>query len=294
MSPLTTDSGVRGSPGLPRFVEFLDAAESLLRALQDPRRALRAPDRLASTAIKFLAPHGTKGLLRDVKSIARDHHQESTEEANIAAVHRLVDGIARQIQGLYVYDQIHLRSVPLDQVLARLRKPLLKKQARTQLQGLIGVLRGLASHEIHAEPMPHRRSRTQSPFVHVYMAYCREDRAVIRKVAAFFRQQGVRYFLDEKEIVLGDSIPAKVSEGLGSYTHFLLFWSQAAVRSRFLDSEWGTAFMKEVYESKPLLPVLLDGADLPNILSHKSFLVLDAGEGLARGMAAILKAIRSR
>ena len=289
------DESAQVGPELPRFSGLLAEAESLLDRLPDPRRTLRTPDRIANSAIKLIMPHGSKGLLRDVKGIAREIHEASTEESSLAEVQRFVDGVTGRLQGLYIYHQVRRRSLPLDSVLARLRRPLSKKRARTQIEGVIAVLRELRSCEIHAETFSRRsQAGARDSFIHAYLAYCRSDRAAIDQAAAFFKQYGVRYFFDEKDISLGESIPEKVSKGLGSYSHFLLFWSHAASRSRFLDSEWGIAFMNEVYEDRPLIPVLLDDAELPAILSHKSYVTLPLGDGFTRGMAQILQVLRTR
>ena len=48
----------------------------------------------------------------------------------------------------------------------------------------------------------------------VFLSHSAKDKAVVRDVAARLKQDGVRVWLDEEQIKPGDSIPAKIEDGL--------------------------------------------------------------------------------
>ena len=48
----------------------------------------------------------------------------------------------------------------------------------------------------------------------VFLSHSSKDKAVVRAVAERLRADGLRVWLDEWEIRPGDSIPAKIEEGL--------------------------------------------------------------------------------
>lgn len=52
-------------------------------------------------------------------------------------------------------------------------------------------------------------------FTHdVFLSHSSRDKPVVRELAARLKRDGVRVWLDEEQIKPGDSIPAKVEEGL--------------------------------------------------------------------------------
>jgi hypothetical protein len=48
----------------------------------------------------------------------------------------------------------------------------------------------------------------------VFLSHSAKDKAVVRPLAARLKKDGVRVWLDEEQIKPGDSIPAKIEEGL--------------------------------------------------------------------------------
>ncbi|HSS76033.1 MAG TPA: toll/interleukin-1 receptor domain-containing protein, partial [Thermoanaerobaculia bacterium] len=48
----------------------------------------------------------------------------------------------------------------------------------------------------------------------VFLSHSAKDKAVVRPIAERLRTDGLRVWLDDWEILPGDSIPAKIEEGL--------------------------------------------------------------------------------
>jgi len=69
-----------------------------------------------------------------------------------------------------------------------------------------------------------RRSQREAlmpdDFTHdVFLSHSSKDKAVVRAVAERLRADGLRVWLDDWEIRPGDSIPAKIEEGLECVTN---------------------------------------------------------------------------
>jgi hypothetical protein len=67
----------------------------------------------------------------------------------------------------------------------------------------------------------------------VFLSHSAKDKAVVRDVAARLQRDGVRVWLDEEQIKPGDSIPAKIEDGL-EHSRVLACPAVAAGRRRML------------------------------------------------------------
>ena len=67
----------------------------------------------------------------------------------------------------------------------------------------------------------------------VFLSHSAKDKAVVRTVAERLRRDGLRVWLDEWEIRVGDSIPSKIEEGLERARVLVLCLPGAAGDSQF-------------------------------------------------------------
>lgn len=87
-------------------------------------------------------------------------------------------------------------------------------------------------------------------------------------------------WLDEVDIGLGELIPEKISRGLENTTHFVLFWSIAASRSKWVQVEMNAAFVAYCSEKCNILVFPLDQTELPLILQPFKYETIDASDTL--------------
>ena len=129
----------------------------------------------------------------------------------------------------------------------------------------------------------------------VFISHAREDRATVaRPLADALRRRGLRVWLDEQELVLGDSVRRKVNQGLARSRWGVLVLSRA-----FLDKEWPRAELdgllpRELSGERVILPVWhgVTGAEVARrspILAAR--MAVDTAQGLDAVCAAILAAI---
>jgi hypothetical protein len=74
----------------------------------------------------------------------------------------------------------------------------------------------------------------------VFLSHSSKDKAVVRPLAERLRKDGVKVWFDEWEIMPGDSIPAKIEEGLEHSRVLVLCMSANAFGSDWAQLESGT------------------------------------------------------
>lgn len=109
--------------------------------------------------------------------------------------------------------------------------------------------------------------------------------SLVEKLANDLCAAGIETFFAEWEIRSGDSLRAKIDEGLGQCTHFLALLSQVSLTKPWVNAELDAGFIRKVNLQATLIPVRigLDASALPPLLSGLLSPSLDDyGEGLKR------------
>ncbi len=95
----------------------------------------------------------------------------------------------------------------------------------------------------------------------VFLSHSAKDKAVVRPVAERLRKDGLRVWFDEWELKAGDSIPAKIEEGLERSRVLVLCMSANAFGSDWAQLESGTfRFRDPLNKERRFLPLLLEDA----------------------------------
>ena len=108
----------------------------------------------------------------------------------------------------------------------------------------------------------------------VFLSHSSKDKAVVHELAERLRGDGVRVWFDEWELRPGDSVPAKIEEGLERSRILLLFMSVNAFGSDWAQLEAGTFRFKDpLNKERRFVPVRLDDAEIKGSLGQ--FLYVD-------------------
>ncbi len=108
----------------------------------------------------------------------------------------------------------------------------------------------------------------------VFLSHSAKDKTVVRELAARLQQDGVRVWLDEWEIKPGDSIPAKIEEGLEHSRVLVLCMSTNAFGSDWSKLEGYTfSFRDPLNKQRRFIPLRLDEAPIKGSLEQ--FLYVD-------------------
>jgi hypothetical protein len=103
-------------------------------------------------------------------------------------------------------------------------------------------------------------------FYSAFISYSHQDKAFARKLYEALRREGLRCWLDEKQMLPGDDIYDQVDRAIRLWDKILLCCSSHSLSSWWVDNDIGTAFEKEQHLTKErgkkvqaIIPLDLDG-----------------------------------
>jgi hypothetical protein len=103
----------------------------------------------------------------------------------------------------------------------------------------------------------------------VFLSHSSKDKAVVRALAERLRKDGLKVWFDEWEIKPGDSIPAKIEEGLERARVLVLCMSANAFGSDWAQLEAGTfRFRDPLNKQRRFIPIRLDAAPIKGSLAQ--------------------------
>lgn len=106
----------------------------------------------------------------------------------------------------------------------------------------------------------------------VFISYSHEDQHFARKVADKLIQDGYDVWLDQKEILVGDSVAQKIMSGIKECDYFMVVISENSVNSKWVQKELEVALSNELNVEKPkILPIKVDNTDVPEFLKDKLY-----------------------
>ena len=101
-----------------------------------------------------------------------------------------------------------------------------------------------------------------------FLSHNSRDKSVVREVAAILHAAGIECWLDEWEILPGDSIIKAISNGLQSATHLVFFMSQASIKSKWVEEELNASLYRTISRQEQIIiPVILEECELPPLVA---------------------------
>lgn len=126
-----------------------------------------------------------------------------------------------------------------------------------------------------------------------FISHSTKDKPFVRRLASDLVLNGVKVWLDEQQIMVGDSIPEKIAQGLAESDFFLLVMSKNSVESPWVKKELNSALVHEIERRKvTVFPVKLDDAPMPSSVADK--LYADFLGSYDDGLKKLLQAIKFR
>src|SRR5579871_865694 len=106
------------------------------------------------------------------------------------------------------------------------------------------------------------------PTIKAFLSHASDDKErFVRCFAEKLREKGVDVWLDEWEINPGDNPVRKIfDEGLATCQVVILVVSKKSIRKPWVREEFDAAFVKKVESRAKLIPIRLDGCEMPECL----------------------------
>lgn len=124
-----------------------------------------------------------------------------------------------------------------------------------------------------------------------FISHSSKDKKFVRQLAADLVANGIKVWLDEQRIRVGDSIPEKIAQGLAESDFFLVVISENSVGSACVQKELNGALVREIERREVVvLPLKIDEASLPESIRDKKYASFSGSYEM--GLNELLNAIR--
>lgn len=107
----------------------------------------------------------------------------------------------------------------------------------------------------------------------VFLSHSNKDKRFVRALAHRLKKEGIRVWLDEAEMKVGESLIEKLGQALASVDFLVVVLSQASIESVWVQKEVEIAMSQEMKSRKvKVLPILKETVVLPSFLEGKIYL----------------------
>lgn len=125
----------------------------------------------------------------------------------------------------------------------------------------------------------------------VFLSYSHQDRELAERLAKDLKTHNIGVWLDEWEILVGDSITQQVTHGLNQVDFVTLLLTNHSVDSGWVEKEWQSQIGIEAERKRiRILPVRSDCAEIPVLLRDKKY--ADISSNYEKGLSDLVRAIK--
>ena len=128
--------------------------------------------------------------------------------------------------------------------------------------------------------------------VSVFLSHNHNDKPFVRKLARDLENHGVRYWLDEAEMNIGDSLIQKIREGIDNVDYFAIILSPHSINAPWVINELDVAMNHQINGKKiKVLPIMLKNCELPGFLVGKLYADFKNPENYITSFKTLMKGI---
>jgi hypothetical protein len=126
----------------------------------------------------------------------------------------------------------------------------------------------------------------------VFLSHSSKDKFFVRKIAERLTLSGVKVWIDEAEIKIGDSLIDKISQGIKGADYLVVVLSHNSVSSSWVQRELYLSITQEIIgKNIKVLPVLIDNCEIPFFLRDKLYADFTKEEMFEHSFRLILDAV---
>lgn len=105
----------------------------------------------------------------------------------------------------------------------------------------------------------------------VFLSHNHKDKDFVRKLARDIDSHGIKVWIDEAEMKIGDSLVQKIREGIDSVDYFAIILSENSVHAPWVVNELDVAMNYQISGKIKVLPIVLSMIELPSFLVGKLY-----------------------
>ncbi|MEW8626587.1 MAG: toll/interleukin-1 receptor domain-containing protein [Candidatus Thiodiazotropha sp.] len=124
----------------------------------------------------------------------------------------------------------------------------------------------------------------------IFLCHSSADKPVVRNIGQALTIRGSQVWLDEAEILVGDSILEKIQEGITKSDYLGIVLSKSSVESIWVKKEVEAALTHEIETGEvKVIPILIEQCDIPLFLKPKKYADMSSQELYEDGIQSIVK-----
>lgn len=169
-------------------------------------------------------------------------------------------------------------------------QPLLEWAKRFQILDSSPRIEELVDEATREKEQRHQQAENERI---VFISHSSRDKPFIRRLTSDLMKADVKVWLDEQNIMVGDSISERISQGLAKSDFFVISISKNSAGSDWVQRELNASIMAELSRrSIHILPIRIDDSEMPTLLADKKY--ADFAKSYDEGLKELLRAIRSK
>jgi hypothetical protein len=156
------------------------------------------------------------------------------------------------------------------------------------LPKLLKTAESFSSRHTSEEPTPKEIHKMPS----IFLSHNTKDKFFVRELADRLSRMGVRVWIDEAEIKVGDSLTEKVGKAIEETDFVGVVLSRNSISSQWVQKELQIALQEEFKKKKVVvLPLLLEPVDIPPFLRDKLYADFTTPEKFKQSFPKLLEAL---
>lgn len=134
-----------------------------------------------------------------------------------------------------------------------------------------------------------------SPYHGIFLSHTSADKPFVRELKRRLEAHGVTdIWLDEAEILIGDSLIKKIDEGLRKTRYIAVVLSSRSIKSAWVEKELEIALSREISSGEVVvLPILYEKCEVPSFLAGKLYADCTTDEEFDESIEKLLRRLKS-
>jgi len=126
--------------------------------------------------------------------------------------------------------------------------------------------------------------------INVFISHNYKDKPIARKISKELSKYGIKPWIDESEIKLGDSLIEKIRDGLDHMDFLIALISENSVHSEWVKKELDIAMNSEIGGKRVItIPILSGKCELPGFLKGKLYADMSTARKYNENISALIK-----
>ncbi len=122
----------------------------------------------------------------------------------------------------------------------------------------------------------------------IFLCHNSKDKEFVRKLAKDLQNKGIKYWIDEAEMLVGDALILKISKAIKEMEYLGAILSPNSIKSNWVKKELSIAMTQEIEHKRVIvLPILYKKCKIPNFLKDKIY--ADFTKNYQEGLFALLR-----